>query len=449
MAMLHLLACCRDKLAIQITATYVNHLLRPADAEKETSLVKEAAVLLGLSFASHTVDTPSHARRKKLSIEESARELRYQALRKTAESASAPCIAVAHTADDQAEEILLRLLRGTGRKGLSGMRAKNEDIIRPLLDMKKADLLAYLTDRQILFAIDHSNLDRRYLRNRVRLDLLPLLEQQYNPKIRPNLTRTAVILRDEDDLINDLATKAYTHCITDKSTGDLPELFLATPLFRQEPAAIQRRILENLFWQLTVPPTFQTIEHLRQTAINPLTSPKVIHLAHGLRVSTMHDGFTFAFPAGKYRLRGNLDETPSSPLEFSFAVDTPGNLYIPEIDRTLRFDLIPAPWPPPRHADQDIQLLDADRLTFPLIARTLHRGDRFHPLGAPGSKKLGDFFTDRKIPLANRRKTVVIESHGIIAAIIGLCISNDFRLTKASRKAVRIASFKGKMRLEV
>ncbi|MDX1775594.1 MAG: tRNA lysidine(34) synthetase TilS, partial [Desulfobulbales bacterium] len=191
MALLHVLARLAPALDITLAAVYVNHGLRPHEAQKEKTLVESAANSLDVAFYAGSVDVRGFADREKLSLEHAARLLRYNFLEKTAREFRAHKIGVAHTADDQAEEILLRLIRGTARKGLSGMKTLRAGrIIRPFLKIGKTDLLAYLDTYTIPFMQDSSNLQHRYLRNRIRGELLPHLEERYNPDIRQTLLRT-------------------------------------------------------------------------------------------------------------------------------------------------------------------------------------------------------------------------------------------------------------------
>lgn len=434
MAMLHLLIAAGLP-ATHITAVHVNHQLRLDVAEREAELARTEAARLGVFFVLHAVDTRGHARRQKISIEESARELRYQALRQTAASVGAAKIAVAHTADDQAEEVLLRLIRGTGRKGLSGMAASSEgNILRPLLGFRKDELVGYLNDKKIPFSIDQSNFDRRHLRNRVRLDLLPLLEKDFNSGIRRTLIRTANILSDEEALLATLAANALPRCVPAATgSGEDEELALLRTPFLAEPAAIQRRILEQILWQLAAPPSFTVIETLRQLAAEG-SAGQTSHLGNGLRITVAPESLIFLFPAGRRPLRGNLD-AQQPPVSFRYQINAPGSLNLPEIGRTIFFEFVApslAGLPP------DAILLDADSLSFPLIIRSFQPGDRFHPLGASGGKKVGDFFTDRKIPASLRPLIPVIEANGVIVALAGLRAGHAFRLTPESRNALKI-----------
>ncbi|MDF1614586.1 tRNA lysidine(34) synthetase TilS [Desulfurivibrio dismutans] len=215
MALLHALKALGATMNFGLLAVYVDHGLRPAESRGEEQLVAAAAAELNIPWRSGRVAVADHARQHGLSLEHAARELRYRFFAQVAEETGAARIAVAHTADDQAEELLLRLLRGTTRGGLSGMAPlARECIIRPLLAVSKAEVLDYLAQRGLAFAEDSSNHDRRFVRNRVRLDLVPWLEQRFNPRLRETLCHTATVLQDEEELLAVMADQAYRQAVT-------------------------------------------------------------------------------------------------------------------------------------------------------------------------------------------------------------------------------------------
>jgi tRNA(Ile)-lysidine synthase len=222
MCLLHLLARLAGHFHITLVAAYVNHGLRPNETDQEEQLVRHTAEKLHCTFELGTVDVPGYAESHHLSIEHAARILRYDFLDKIATQYRAAKIALAHTADDQAEELLLRLIRGTGRTGLAGMEAmRQERYIRPLLSTPKSRLLDYLQQFNIDYTHDSSNRQRIFLRNRIRLDLLPYLAREFNPNIRQTLLQTANILRDEEELLNDMTELACRDIFLE--TEELPE----------------------------------------------------------------------------------------------------------------------------------------------------------------------------------------------------------------------------------
>ncbi len=306
-ALLHIL--CMALPLNRFIAVYVDHGLRPHETGAEIELVETLARQLHAGFEQISVDVKTAARQNGASTEEAARTLRYQALEAMRRQYQGAAIAVAHTADDQAEELLIRLIRGCGRKGLAGMQIRNGWVIRPLLHATKENLLHYLQTERIPFCIDSSNLERSYLRNRVRLDLLPYLRDHFNPSIRQTLLQTAQILGDEEAMLEELTDKAWQE--TARIVDTQPVTF-GTPSFTVEidtqrfchhHGAIQRRILEKCCWKLEARPQFRQIALLLDL-VHKQEPGAEIHLSRGLRALKTRQSVIFGYPVGKGSYRG-------------------------------------------------------------------------------------------------------------------------------------------------
>ncbi|MFC1512893.1 tRNA lysidine(34) synthetase TilS [Thermodesulfobacteriota bacterium] len=433
MALLHLLAVLAPAWSWSLLAVYVDHGLRPEETGRESALVREAAQRLGADFISESVDVQGEAKTRGLSLEHSGRLLRYGVFERVAGEREITKIVVAHTADEQAEEVLLRLIRGTGRKGLAGMATvRDGGVVRPLLTTAKEELLAYLADRNISFAVDSSNRDRRYLRNRLRLDLLPHLADQYNPNIMENLRQTAMILQDEEACLAEMAHRAW-NAVVDSEAGAGGALSLRLSSFAAQPCAMQRRLLEMACWRFGQPPSFKGIAQLLELAARGASAAR-LHLGGGLRVRRQGEQLVFSRPQGEKPLRGDLLESVSR--SFSLQIPGPGVYVVPEINSKLVVEILASEPPPSSLASGD--WLDADTISFPLLARSVQPGDRFHPLGAPGRKKVGDFLTDAKVDREERWRVVVIASAGRVAALAGHRIDHAFRVTPATGRVVKI-----------
>jgi tRNA(Ile)-lysidine synthase len=381
--------------------------------------VEEAAQGLGFVCECGQVDVVAHAREQGLSREHAARNLRYEFLQEVTARHRATKIAVAHTADDQAEEILLRLIRGTGRAGLTGMaRLRDGLVIRPFLGIAKQEILEYLAAEKIAYCIDSSNLQRIYLRNRIRLDLLPYLETHFNPNIGNSLRETAAILQGEEELLAEMASQAYAQVVVED--GDEPTgLTIQVEDFVRQPVAIRRRTLETACWHMGCRPSFRQIAQMLSLAETGGEGGG-LHLALGLRVVKAEGRLRFRYPQGRQAVRGNL--LAAGPEEMSWARELPGPGEYPleDIGTTVMLrllDELPAGW---ETQTQETLFCDADKVCFPLVIRSFQAGDRFHPLGAPGRKKIGDFFTDQKVPAAQRRRIPILTDQTGIIAILGM-----------------------------
>ena len=305
MALLHVLAALRDVLRCTLKAAYIDHGLRPGETPAEWACVREAASRLGIECARLAVDVRAAAGGR--SPEHAAREARYHALAELAGQWSADLLAVAHTADDQAEEVVLRLFRGGGGKALAGMRPRSGHLIRPLLGVRKWEVLCYLTDRGIDSCLDSSNEDRRFLRNRIRLDLLPLLESEYDPGIRAALLKTAANLAEDEDLLASLLAAQWEAVVAfaPSDSGEPPTCRLDRASFRRLHPALRRRLLERLLWELGVPARYQQIIALVKAADTGRTGSE-LHLSQGLRAVVRRDHLIFSFPRGQGAWRGRL-----------------------------------------------------------------------------------------------------------------------------------------------
>ncbi len=312
MALLHILASLRSILNIGLHVVCVDHGLRPAETGAEIALVRHAASTLGLSCQVVGVDVATWVRQRGMSTEHGARELRYQVLSRVADGVDRGVICVGHNADDQVEEILIRLIRGSGRCGLSGMRMVRGRVVRPLLGIGRDRILAYLRDRQIDFHMDSSNRDLRFLRNRVRHELLPFLEQRLDRGIRSALLKSAASLAEDEALLESLTGEAWDRLVRwhDRwGQEEQPGALLERDGFRRLPSALQRRLVERLLWRLGSRARYAHIVLVVDAAIRGRTGIE-LHLALGLRVGVRRDVLEFSYPRGRGPWRGRLADMP-------------------------------------------------------------------------------------------------------------------------------------------
>jgi len=400
-------------------AVYVDHGLRPDETEAEKALVQQQAEVCCADFETVRVDVRSEKKKNNSSLEEAARTLRYQALEDLRIKYRANVIVVGHTANDQAEEVLLRLIRGSGSTGLSGMNIRNKRIVRPLLHETKEHLVQYLQEQQIPFCQDSSNLDTNFLRNKIRLELLPILEQDYNASMQQTLLQTAMVLNDEDLLLSSL-TEEVLPKLLQKETETIK---LVLPLFTKQPVAIQRRIIDTICCTLHSKPSFKKIQSLLRLAAT--AEHKEIHLTDGLRAVRNRNNILFHRPSSEKGYRG-----PSVILKtFSpITISCPGNYTVSELNHTLSVSKLV--FSSELLEKQNSLVVDAEKITFPLTLRHQKSGELFHPLGAPGRKKISRFLSDQKIPAMERNDYPLLLSGEKPVAIAGMRIDHTFRLTQ-------------------
>jgi tRNA(Ile)-lysidine synthase len=225
----------------RVVAAHLDHGLRPSSPD-DVAFCRNLCEAKGVSILVGSADVRDRARRECRGLEDAAREERYAFLRRAAFAEKAVAVAVAHTRDDQAETLLLRLVRGSGSLGLSAMRARTGDVIRPLLDVSRAEVLGHLATRGLAWREDETNADTRMLRNRVRHELLPYLEARFNPRLRETLARTASLLADEADALSTEADAAARSATRETADG----VALQLEALRRSSPAIARLMLRGV-----------------------------------------------------------------------------------------------------------------------------------------------------------------------------------------------------------
>ncbi len=258
MALLHCLVALRPEYKLQLWVVHINHGLRGVEADREAAFVAAQSANLAVPVKVYRVDVKAQAKQWKCSLEEAGHRVRYQYFAAWAKECGLERIAVAHHALDQAETVMENLLRGSGLPGLGGMDYRRDAIIRPLLGVTREEIDAFLAENKINFCLDPSNQEPIYLRNRIRLELLPQLMGKYNPKLVESLNRMSEIIRDENALLEDLTTQAVSRCAMPSSPetpsslestpgpADSDRAVLLIPQLLAEPRALQRRLVRRL-----------------------------------------------------------------------------------------------------------------------------------------------------------------------------------------------------------
>ncbi len=412
-ALLFALRTLSKPLKLKLGVAHLNHLLRP-EAPKDAAFVKKLANKLKLHFSYSEVDTKTVAKDNKWSLEEAGRNLRYEFFEHVAKDEKFDKIATGHTTDDVAETVLLQLIRGTG--GPTGIPVKRDKIIRPILWATRSDVFAFLKAKKLVYRTDPSNKGNRFTRNRVRNELLPLLEKKYNPQIRQALLRLAQIFEDEKNFLQAEAEKVINKVLVKNNEA----LGLKLGVFSKVPKAIQREVLQmacEQYFDLSF--DFASTNRL----LTLLEKPGKIELAKNLFADSTRKG-TLWF----YRLT-KKPEPVKLKLPLDGVVTANGLVLkskkIPRI--RLKTLVLLTPWQ---------AYLDASRLKRPLLLRPVEKGDRFIPLGMKDSKKVGDFFTDVKVPIFKRRKTLLLTSAGKICWVVGYRIAEDFKVGPETKEVI-------------
>jgi tRNA(Ile)-lysidine synthase len=415
---LHQLA---PSLGIKVLAAHIHHGIRGDEAEADLEAAAAFAKKLGLPFSFRRVNAPARVKAQGESLETAARELRYRALRVIAHEKGANRIATGHTRDDQAETVLMNLLRGSGSRGLGGIPPVREEIIRPLLGVTRAEVEAYCRENKLPYQIDSTNAELTALRNQVRHRALPLL-RKLQPDITAALARLAEVLRAEDEVLSELATSTF-HSL-DQGTGE--NVCFDLEEFRLLPLALQRRVLREgitLVKGDLLDLSFERIEAALELSREG-TVGSVAELATNLVAELEYD-----------RLRIGAPRKPARGQMLPRELPVPGAVAIPEAGVSIAARPSRATKPP---AEASVALMDAEQLTGPLIVRSWQPGDRFRPLGMRGSMKLQDLLVNLKVPQAQRSRVLVATSGDRIIWVVGLRLSDEVKVTAKTRRTIRL-----------
>lgn len=433
LALLHLLAARASAWQLRLGIAHLDHGLR-AESAREVDFIRRFADRLAVTLHTERIEVRDLQRRWRLSLEAAARKARYGFLRQTADRYGYDKVALAHHADDNAETLLLNLLRGSGRLGLAGMPALREGrYIRPLIRATRADIMDYL-DRCHLSALsDPTNAAPDFLRNRIRHQLIPLLERDYRPGVRAVLARSAEVWRDEEDWIDSLVQRTLEQVVRDRRPGRLA--LGAAALAALAPAA-QRRVVRaglRLVRSDLRRIGFQHIEAIRGLAARS-SDGGPLHLPEDVRVQRQGDALVFR--------RDGIGPRPEGPVagggDYGHPMHACGALTVPETgDSILLSEMEREAVADPGEAGPRTAFFDGDAVRFPVTVRNFRPGDRFWPLGAGGTQKLKKFFIDNKVPRGRRRRCPLLVSQGRIVWVAGWRIDHRVRLTSRTRRVLK------------
>jgi tRNA(Ile)-lysidine synthase len=430
MALLHILYCLKDEMGFYLAAANVDHMLR-REAKDEARLVEEFCACLKIPYYHQAVDVPSFMAKNGLSLQEAARQTRYEYLRAVAKELGGAKIATGHHRDDQAETVLINFLRGAGSGGLSGMKDCSGGIIRPLLLVSRASIEEYCAENNITFCHDESNFKTDYLRNAVRLKLIPELEREYNGKIRETLIKTAEIVSVQNDFIAQSAAAVWEGAVDSGNDGKVLRLNIGR--FKNFHLAIKReivrKIIEEKMGKLTGI-SFTHVESLIKLAMDGRVGA-VLTLPHGLAAEKTYESVVFT------------ERTDIFPQKDEFRVYRPlavdALTQIPELGLLISLELYAKC--PEMPADSASAVFDYDFLKPPFFLRNRLPGDYFAPCGSPGGKKLKEFFIDKKVPQKERDSVpLIVDEEGIIW-VAGHRRSNRAQITETTKKFLKITIF--------
>ena len=405
---------------------HLNHRLRGADADADERFCETLARDLGVPIEVDRIDVGARARADRTSVESAGHRVRYEQFARLVADKTADRVATAHTMDDLAETVLLRLVRGAGPSGLAGIRRRAGDVIRPLLDARRDELRAFLRERDLQYRDDPSNEDMTVLRNRVRHRVLPVLERECSPAVADALARAAAIAGADADWIDAAVREAEALAVRRMGA----ETAIDAARIAAEPPALARRLVRRVLQRAGGQGVgFHHVAQVLQMARATGSGPPRVDLP-GVQVE-MRDGWLHcgrpAARDGSGRPGRGAERHPGSN-GFECPLPVPGEAVIPELG--LRVSAAPAAASSLRDPRGDTVAVRASDLTPPLLVRNWRPGDSFRPLGLGGrAKKLQDFFVDRKIRRADRASIpLVIDPRLGVVWVAGHGLAEDVRI---------------------
>jgi tRNA(Ile)-lysidine synthase len=413
--LLNLLNKFKKRFKISIGAFHLDHSLRK-NSKKDAQFCKDICVELGIDFYTERKNVKQFAEKNKYSIEEAGRIIRYDELAKAADENGYNKIATAHIAGDNAETILLNLIKGTGIKGISGIPPKRGKIIRPLLCLTKDEILIYLNEHRIKYLLDKTNLQSDFERNFLRNKIIPLLKKKINPNLEESLFRSSEILRNQFAAIDD-QIKKYSKKIA---------------VFTEDNLRLDVNELSKIDANLIGDVIKYSIENKFPVTIKYKDIQKIIDLLKNERSKSilLPNGFTALKEKNEIIIfKKNREKFDQKTLKIGSSVELDG--------KKLSIKLLKKK--PEKYSKSGMkEYISADHLGEEFVLREWKDGDWFYPIGMKGSKKVSDYLNDKKISFFDKKKQLVLENQNRIVWIVGLRLDDRFKLTSQTKKVIEL-----------
>lgn len=417
----------RRYLDCQLHIAHLDHQLR-RDSPSDAEFVKQHANHLKLPSTIKKIDIPSLAKQRKQSIEAAAREARYEFFESVCEQTGATKVALGHQRDDQAETVLINLLRGAALTGLRGiLPIRDGKYIRPLLHFSRPEIEEFVAEQGLQPREDSTNWNRDFLRNRIRLELLPLLKRDYNRNIQNTLAQNAELLREESDYLEDVTYDAFNACLAEPSTHDV--VILDRKIFLRQHPALRRRLLRLAIGQIQGDMkdlAFNHSESMLQLSEGE-ASNRQLNLPNNLEFLRAYDQLIIQRAASKIG-------------EFDYTVAVSGDNHLPTLNAVMTATIVEV------SSDKTAEMpsgkfqavFDADEIQTPLKIRSRQSGDQFQPFGMAGTKKVKDFLIDTKVPRQVRQSVPILVAGDEILWVVGYRTSEKCKVSDRTKRVLHL-----------
>ncbi|HHT9126082.1 MAG TPA: tRNA lysidine(34) synthetase TilS [Candidatus Brocadiia bacterium] len=433
---------------------HLNHKLRGKESDEDEAFVRSLAERFSIGIEVKSVDIKALSSAGRLSIEDVARRERYSFFESVARKVGASTVAVGHTADDNAETILHRIIRGTGLFGLQGMRPKRPlpfcspperggeggngiQLIRPLIFSWRKDLVKYLEQEGLPYRIDSSNLQTDYFRNMIRLELLPLLSQKYNKNIKEALCRLGEIAQQNYDFLSAKLNDVLNSTL-DSQLSTPNSIVLDATVLTKQPQILKQLIIRECLVRLGV--SLKSVGYKNYTAIS-----RFLEAGYTGKTLQLSSRVTLKLEQGKIYIE---KDTGTKPVGAYCNTPLPAEIKIPVVTDLpfLGFHVTAKIFENKegflndfkQHKTEYEEVFDLDKIKGPIYVRTRRAGDRFHPLGSKGIKKLKDFFIDEKVPYLMRSRIPIVVMDDQPIWIVGMRIDDRVKLNKGTKNVLKI-----------
>jgi tRNA(Ile)-lysidine synthase len=422
-ALLAVLASIAQELDLSLIVAHFNHGLRGAESDEDENISRDSSEKRGFPFVSGKMD--QRKGNKGLSPEDFYRRQRYNFLNKVAKNYQAQKIALGHNLQDQAETVLLNILRGSGLEGLKGfLPMRDGKFIRPLIEISRQEIISFLNEAGIPYRQDSSNKNKIYLRNQIRSELIPYLKKKFNPKIEENLAQMAEILRPEDEFIRHHVAYALKSSVIERQQDRI--LLKIADINKLHPA-IRWRLFKTLLESLSPAKNGFSFIHIK--SLDNLTkkceSGKRVVLPLGIEARREYDNLIL-----------ERKKVCSKQMEYEYTMNIPGSLYVKERKLTVRSELTTK-----ENVDfngKNEVYLDLDKIQQPVILRNRRDGDWFQPLGMQGRQKIKYFFIDHKMPRCERNEIMLFVDQLSVIWIENIHLNDRVKITAETKNVLKL-----------
>jgi len=433
--LLNVLLSFKKRYNLSFFIAHLDHMLRGKESDEDVNFVKNLAQELGLPCEVKSYNLTKIARKEYLTLEEAARKYRYKFYLETAKKFKTNKIALGHNADDQVETVLMRFLRGSGLEGLMGIPPVRGKIIRPLIECSRAEIEEYCKENKIEYRVDSSNKEVVYFRNKIRLELLPLLSKDYNKNIKDIILRLRSIISEVSAYLNQETELLFKEIVRkENSEVAIIDLKKFTPL----PLALKRRIIRKSIE--VVKGNLYSVTFRHNNEILKLTEyqlgEKEIYLPDDLRAKKIYKKIII------YKKRISKDQTEEIPTPWEYDILIPGKTEIKSLDIEVEIKILDSTeiksslyFNRKKSKGEFLEFIDYNKVKLPLKLRNRRNGDRFYPLKMKGLKKVKDFFIDNKIPKSHRDSIPILaDSEDQIIWIVGMRLDNRVKVGSDTKK---------------